>query len=161
MKIRLLHALVGLAIGFALPAFAQQKDTVDQGIMEQLAGLGKKIDEAFDNNDAAAVAALFTKDAVLVNNTGPIYGQEAIEKNFADLFQKFHISNRIGLADSRHMIGTAGNEVWGNGEWSQTLQGQNGDLIKVKGYWSAIDVREGDDWKIRMLTWNMTPAPAK
>jgi hypothetical protein len=28
-----------------------------------------------------------------------------------------------------------------------------------KGYWSAIDIREGDGWKIRMLTWNMTPPP--
>jgi hypothetical protein len=33
MKIRLLLALVGLAIGFALPAFAQQKDTVDPQIV--------------------------------------------------------------------------------------------------------------------------------
>ena len=29
MKIRFLFALVGLAIGFALPTFAQQKETVD------------------------------------------------------------------------------------------------------------------------------------
>jgi hypothetical protein len=30
----------------------------------------------------------------------------------------------------------------------------------MKGYWSTIDRREGDDWKIRMLTVNVTPAPA-
>jgi hypothetical protein len=29
-----------------------------------------------------------TKDAVLVNDTGPIYGRDAIEKMYADLFQK-------------------------------------------------------------------------
>ena len=29
----------------------------------------------------------------------------------------------------------------------------------MKGYWSTIDRREGDDWKIRMLTVNVTPAP--
>jgi hypothetical protein len=29
MKIRFLLALVGLATGFALPAFAQQKETID------------------------------------------------------------------------------------------------------------------------------------
>jgi hypothetical protein len=36
---------------------------------------------------------------------------------------------------------------------------ESGDLIEMKGYWSTIDRREGDDWKIRMLTLNVTPAP--
>jgi hypothetical protein len=40
-----------------------------------------------------------------------------------------------------------------------TLQGQTRDPIQLKGYWSVLDSREGDDWKIRMLTWNTTPAP--
>ena len=55
MKIRLLLALVGLAIGFAVPAFAQQKDTVDPQIIEQLNALTKKFIDAVDNNDAATV----------------------------------------------------------------------------------------------------------
>jgi hypothetical protein len=38
--------------------------------------------------------------------------------------------------------------------------GQNGGPMQLKGYWSVIDSREGDDWKIRMLTWNMTPPAA-
>ena len=41
-----------------------------------------------------------------------------------------------------------------------TVQGKSGDPIKLKGYWSAINVREGDIWKIKMLTFNMTPPPA-
>jgi len=36
MKMRLLPALAGLAIGFALPTFAQQKDTVDPEIRQQI-----------------------------------------------------------------------------------------------------------------------------
>jgi hypothetical protein len=36
MKMRLLFALAGLAIGFVLSAFAQQKDTVDQQIRQQI-----------------------------------------------------------------------------------------------------------------------------
>jgi len=38
MKIRLLGALVGLAISFALPTFGQQKETVDPKTLEQLDG---------------------------------------------------------------------------------------------------------------------------
>ena len=162
MKIRLLLTLAGFAIIFTLPAFAQQKDTVDPQIVEQLDATSKKYDEAFNNGDAAAVAAFFTEDAVLVTDKGPIYGREAIEKNFADLFQNVHISNHIDKADqySPHIIGTDGNEMWSNGEWSLTLQEKTGDPIPLKGYWSEIYVREGVAWKVRMQMWNITPAPA-
>jgi hypothetical protein len=61
---------------------------------------------------------------------GPVYGREAIEKYYADLFQKIHFSNHMTESDqySPHIIGTvgtAGNEEWSNGEWSTTIQGQN------------------------------------
>ena len=80
MKIRLLSALVGLAISFAVSTFAQQNDTTDPQIAEQLKELSKKTNEAFNNNDAAALGALYTEAAILVNDTGPVYGREAIEK---------------------------------------------------------------------------------
>jgi hypothetical protein len=95
MKVRLVATLVGLAVSFASPTFAQQRDSVDPQTLEQLKAFGKKWKEAYENNDAAAVAALFTEDAVLVINTGPIYGREAIEKFYADLFQKWRVSNLI------------------------------------------------------------------
>ena len=66
MRIRSLIVLVGFAIGFALPTFAQQTDTPDREVRQQLLALAKKFEEAWDNNDAATLAALFTEDAVLV-----------------------------------------------------------------------------------------------
>jgi len=157
MKIRLVVALVGLAISFAVPAFAQQKDAADSQIRQQLDALGQKYDEAFNNGDAAALAATFTGDAVLVNDTGPVYGREAIEKYYADLFQKVHLSNWLTTIDqnSPHVIGTAGNEMWETGEWSGTIQGQNFGPIHSKGYVSSIAVREGDIWKKRMQMSNV------
>jgi uncharacterized protein (TIGR02246 family) len=159
MKIRLVVALVGLAIGFAVPAFAQQKETVDPQIAQQIRALRIKYDEAFNKNDAAALAALYTEDAVEVTDEGPIYGREAIEKHFADVFKQVHVSNHLGKVDqySPHIIGP-GNEIWANGEWSLTFQGKSGGPIQAKGYWSAIDTREGDTWKIRIHTWNTTPS---
>jgi hypothetical protein len=54
MKMRFLCALIGLAISFAVPAFAQQKDTVDPKIAEQLSALSKKTvavgNEVFSDN---------------------------------------------------------------------------------------------------------------
>src|SRR6202162_5021425 len=155
----LLFTLVGLAISFAVPAFAQQKDTVASQIDERIV---KKFAEAFNNGDAAAVAALYTEDAVQVTPQGPVFGREAIEKLFTGVFQQGHYSNHLNKDDqgSPHMIGTAGNEVWRTGEWSSTVQGKSGDPMKLEGYWSAINVRDGDTWKIQMLTFNVTPPPA-
>ena len=115
-----------------------------------------------NNGDAAGVGALFAEDAVFVTPQGPIFGREAIEKLFEGMFQQGHYSNHLNKDDqgSPHMIGTAGNEVWRTGEWSFTLQGKSGDPLQLKGYWGAINVREGDTWKIRMLTFNVTPPPA-
>jgi hypothetical protein len=58
MKMHLV-ALVGLAISFAVPTLAQQTNKPDPQVRQQLDALAKKFDEAYDNNDAAAVAALW------------------------------------------------------------------------------------------------------
>jgi uncharacterized protein (TIGR02246 family) len=162
MKIRLLLALVGLAIGFALPTFAQQTNTPgsDPQIIEQLDARAKKFSEAWNNNDAAALATFYTEDAVRVGNTGPVHGREAIQKLYSDLLKQIHVSNHFNKRDQYYAIGTDGKEVWANGEWSSTNQGKSGGPIQLKGYWSVILVREGDTWKFRMETFNITPAPA-
>ena len=161
MKTRLLATLVGLAISFVGPAFGQQKDSADPQIKEQLKALGQKTDEAFNNGDAAALAPLYTEDAVLVNDTGPIYGREAIVKHWADVFKQVHFSNHLDKTDqnSPHIIGTAGNEAWSNGVWTVTLKGQNFGPVEAKGNWVEIYRREGDTWKKRLDVWNVTPAP--
>jgi ketosteroid isomerase-like protein len=83
MKTRLLGALAGLAISFALPTYAQEKEPVDPQIRQQLEALSKKFDEASNKADAVALAALFTQDAVEVAPEGPVYGREALEKGTA------------------------------------------------------------------------------
>ena len=65
-----LLALAGLAISFALPTFAQQKDPADAQIAQQrdligdakaigeFGDLHRALDEAYDRNDAAAARLL-------------------------------------------------------------------------------------------------------
>jgi uncharacterized protein (TIGR02246 family) len=57
--------------------------------------LGMKVDEAYNKNDAGAVAALFTEDAVLVAPDGMFYGRQAIEKRYADTFQRWPITTLV------------------------------------------------------------------
>jgi ketosteroid isomerase-like protein len=161
MKIRLLLALAGLAISFALPTFAQQTNTPEPRIAQQRDVIGdpKALDEfgvlatkqseAFANNDAAAVAALFTEDAVLVAPDGIFSGRQAIQKRYEETFQRWSFTL---FNDPREWsLKTIDNAVWSFGEWGGTLQDQTGPVF-VKGYFSSIYVREGDDWKIRMLS---------
>ena len=169
MKIRSVLTVVGLAIGFALPTFAQQKDTADPRIVQQrdLLGVAKaldefgelhqELDEAYNKNDAAAVAALFTKDALLVAPDGMFSGRQAIEKRYADTFQRSPIIS-FNTSRERRYLNAIDNAVWSAGQWFGTFQSQTGPVFAV-GYWSAIYVREGDAWKIRMLTLNQTPPP--
>jgi ketosteroid isomerase-like protein len=175
MKLHLLATLAGLAIGLPFPSFGQktnapdpqlrqapQKDAANPELSEQLRAFSKKVNEAWNNGDAVALAALFTEDGVLVEDTGPIYGREAIKEHYKDVFQKMRFSNHIDLADqySPHMIGTTGNEAWSNGEWTQTIQGQNWGPKEFKGNWLEVYRREGGTWKKCLDMWNVTPAPA-
>jgi ketosteroid isomerase-like protein len=164
MKIRLLLALAGLATGFALPTFAQQINTPGSQLHQQVVAVDKRFDDAVNNADSAVLAALFTEDAVILTDTGPVYGRPAIQKWYADLFQQWHPTEHLVTVDQNapHIIGMAGNEIWSNGEIIVTLQGQNGGPFKLKGYWVAIEKLEGGDWKKQMLMWKNTPvAPAQ
>ena len=102
------------------------------------------------------------KDGVEATNEGPIYGREAIEKHYADLFQKVHFSNHLLTLDqtSPHAICSDGNTVWENGEYSLTYQVKGSDPAQNKGYHSSIAVREDGVWKIWMSASMVTPAPA-
>jgi len=133
--------------------------TVDTQIIERLAALNQKYDEACNNGDGVALTATFKEDAVPVNDTGRVYGREAIGKYYADLFRQVHLSNHIFKWDqySPHIMGMAGNEIWSNGEWSLTYQVNGGGPVQLKGYWSNIQAREGDAWKTRMEMSNVAP----
>ena len=170
MKIRSLLALVGLAIGFALPTYAQQKDPADPPIVQQrdLLGVGeaigefgdlhRKLDEAYDKNDAAAVAALFTEDGLFVTPDEMFSGRQQIESRHADMFQRSPTIDFNCSRERRH-LDAIDNAVWSAGQWASTSQSPTGPVF-AWGSWTAIYVREGDAWKFRMLTLSEHPRPA-
>jgi hypothetical protein len=112
MKTASLLAFAGSVICFALPAFAQ--NTADSKIIVQqrdLLRVAKAIDdfgavsleleEAFKKNDASAIAALFTEDGILVASDGMFTGRQAIEKRYADIFQRWPITTFSGSVISQ------------------------------------------------------------
>jgi uncharacterized protein (TIGR02246 family) len=151
MKIYLVVALVGLAISFALPAFAQEKDKVDPKVEQQIRVLAANYDAAVNKHDPAAVAALYAQDAVRATalNDGTFYGRPAIEKAYAKYdFGRWQVSNYFTRI---YRLVPVGNEVRSTGTWSSVYT-REGDRIHPSngdGCWSWIIVREGDTWKIR------------
>jgi uncharacterized protein (TIGR02246 family) len=160
MKKCLVVPLVGLAISFALPTYAQQKDLADPQTTQKILALFKAAGEARNNHDPAAIAALYTRDAVFFTPDGTITGPQAIQKWYTDFYQSQHPKNCMVKVDGNafHLIGTAGNALWATGEYSETSQGKNGEPLPVHSYNFWIEVREGEDWKCRVDTWGLTPA---
>jgi uncharacterized protein (TIGR02246 family) len=162
MKKCLVVPLVGLAISFALPTYAQQKDLADPQTVQKIVAGFKPATEARNNLDAAAFAAIYARNAVMLTPDRPIIGRQAIQKWYTDFFQKSpqHPQNSMGKVDGNafHLIGTDGNTVWATGEHSETVQGENGEPRPVHSYNFWIWVREGEDWKLLVDTWGLTPA---
>jgi uncharacterized protein (TIGR02246 family) len=148
----LLLALAGLAISFAAPAIAQQKDTVDPQIAQQTRALASKYDAAFNNNDAAAVAALYTDDGANGWH-GTSHGRQAIEKAYAHDFQSWHPHSRFTTVGR---ISAVGNEVRSTGRWSCVHKSWSGTPGNADGHYSWVFVRKGDTWKIRRDTYDIT-----
>ena len=129
MKIRLLLTLAGLAISFALPAFAQQPNTPDPKLHDAFVAFCKNFDDGILNSDAAAVAAFLRRGRVLLDRTrNRFMAGRPSRKPLADGFQQLHFSKHVRKLEqySPHIIGTAGNEAWMTGEWSVTFQIENG-----------------------------------
>ena len=110
-----------------------------------------KYDEAINKHDGAAVAALYTQDAVRATyNHGTFHGRQAIEKAFANWdFKRWQVSNYF---TSVGPVSPAGNELRSVGTWSCAFQNSTGGPGNDSGHYSWVLVREGDTWKIRRDT---------
>jgi uncharacterized protein (TIGR02246 family) len=140
MRIRSAVAFVGLAISSALPAFAQEQSAVDPEVRQQIEAVSNQYGEAYNKHDAAAIAALYTLDAVRVADWSggeSSVGREAIKSAFEvefagmaprvdrSIIQMYAIDDRIAAI-------------------SEFRQGF------VHGHALKIYVRDADTWKIRM-----------
>ena len=140
MKIRLVVALVGFAIGFAFPTFAQEQNAVDPKTRQEIDAVSMQYGEAFNKHDAAAVAALYTQDAVRVADWSggeSSVGREAIKTAFEVQFAGMS-PRAVGKSIQMYAID---DRIAAISEFSQGF---------VHGHTVKIYVRDADTWKIRM-----------
>ena len=152
MKIRSVVALVGLAISFALPTLAREKEEVKPftftpipagpQLVQQIEAINQKFDEAFNKHDAAAVGALYTANAVQTTPGGSFSGREAIEGYITDLFQRHNPSDRV---TKMTYVYAFGGDLCALGGWTVTIDNSR----KFGGYLLIVYTFVGGTWKIR------------
>ena len=76
-------------------------------------------------------------------------------------FSNNHTTNNDPNLNFPHAIGTDGNMMWENGEWSMTWQVKGEKPVEATGYHASIAVRDGGVWKKRMVVVVKSPLPAE
>ena len=144
MRFSIIMASAGL--GLIASASAQQ---IDQNTRQQIERIAAAYVENWNKHDAAGIAALYTQDGVLVTPTGAVRsGSQEIEQASQGVMKTFPQHN----GETIEQISPLGNDADIRiGEFHLSGQGQNGPT-KLDGRYTAVDVREGGTWKIRLFT---------
>ena len=149
-----MHRQIGLLIaslltGLATSAVAQQH--VSQTDQHAAREVHVQFTTAFNRQDAAGLAALFSEDGIRVTPQGIIQGRDAIRGDSDKRFQsRFH-----DLSITPKIVRTLGDSIWEAGEWTMKIGDQ-----PVRGYFAMTLVREGNSFKIRDDTFNIAPPAA-
>ncbi len=111
----------------------------------------------FNKQDAAGLAAFYTKDGVIINQRGVLRGPSAIEEYLQTLF-KAGLNHEEVTIDEVSPLGA--DAVLVRGEYHITGQGQNG-AVKIDGNFGVVNVREDGVLKIRFIMAVPKPPPPK
>ena len=142
-----------VAIGLAMPAAAQHVS--DQDARQAGEAVVQAFNKASQAKDAAGLAALYSEDATYITPDGPLFGRAAIQKLYEEELKS--ATPEPAKLDRVIMLGDTVRSR--TGSWSAIFHSPNGP-VPVKGYWTTTDVRDGNTWKIRVETYNMTMPPA-
>ena len=109
--------------------------------------------DAFNKGDASAVAALYTADAVEVTPAGIRVGPAAVKERVDEGIKQAK-PDLVIVATKCDIEGAI---RWSSGSWKWT-SAQHG---AEGGFWTVIEVKDGNGWKMQNLTYNLTPPPQK
>jgi len=116
------------------------KQAVEKLIKDQI--------QAFNNRDAAAIAANWTTDAEYIRNDGdPVRGRDAIQKGYADFFKTLKGKPTVEVQTDNLRFPSADTAV---SEVTLRLKNEQGDLIG-SSWRNTLVVREDGKWKVAMV----------
>ncbi len=146
MSRQIAFLIASLFLGMATSAVAQQN--ASQTDQQAAREIHAEFAAAFNRQDAAGVAALFSEDGVRVTPQGIIQGRAAIQKDADKRFQ----ARFRDLSVTPLIVRASSASIWEAGEWTMKIGDQ-----PVRGYFAMTLVRDGDNFKIRDDTFNIAP----
>ena len=141
-------ALVVLGAGFMTGQDKEDKQDkgpdreADKAAIDKLARDGV---QAFNNRDAAVVAASYTAEGEYIRNDGePVRGRAEIEKGYAEFFKTLKGKPKLEINTDALRFTSADTAVL---EVTLRLKNEEGELI-ASSWRNALLAREGGQWKI-------------
>jgi uncharacterized protein (TIGR02246 family) len=108
--------------------------------IDDFGAVSLKLEEAFKKNDASAIAALFTEDGILVAADSMFSGRQAIQKIYADSFQRWPMTTFSG---QRYQLNAIDNAVWSVGRVVEYHSKRDGSQIRRRLLVSDLYSRGG------------------
>jgi ketosteroid isomerase-like protein len=139
---RLCYAFFLVLASLFTPAMAAD----DQSSQQEVVKIAAAFTENFDKQNSAGIAALFAKDGVFVNPTGP---HTDVSQFYAGVFKAGINSIEITVKQTTAL---GADTMIGLGEFQTGGKNASGAAIGETGLWTATYIRDGGAWKIRMLT---------
>jgi ketosteroid isomerase-like protein len=119
----------------------------DESLKRELEQISSAYAGSFNKKDGASIAALFAKGGVHINPMGP---RKDIEQFYQPIFEAGVIDHYEASLDEFWSLGSA--VAAAIGQHRMTGKDQSGAPIERLGRWTATYVRDGEKWKIQMLT---------
>jgi ketosteroid isomerase-like protein len=142
--------ILGFLLALSLPAAAAEPD---QNLKQEIGKIGSAYEQYFNKKDAAGITSLFTKNYLRVDADGVVADNTKLHEDIAKAgFNHLEIKTTEVQSLSENMALVTG-------ESRVTGKSEKGDPLELTIIWTALDVREDGQWKIRMLTSLPKPPP--
>jgi ketosteroid isomerase-like protein len=141
------------AVCFSLLISAVPATALDDNLKEELGKIGSAYEQYFNKKDAAGITSLFTKNYLRVTGGGVVADNT---KFYEDTFKAGLNHLEVNMTEVQPL---SENMALVTGESRVTGKNEKGDPLEVTVIWTALDVRENGQWKIRMLTSLPKPPP--
>jgi len=132
---------------------------VQQAVRSRIEETNAEFSAVASRGDAAAIAALYTDDAVvLAPNAEMVRGKQAIKGLFDGMIQQMGAPQLTLRTIQVDEVGDMANEI---GEYTLKFQAAGGEPVTDIGKYVVIWKRQGDDsWKLHIDIWNTnSPLP--
>jgi uncharacterized protein (TIGR02246 family) len=132
---------------------------VQQAIRSKIAERDAEYGAAASRGDIAAVAELYTDDAILLPpNAEMVRGKQGVKQFFDELKKTRGVPQVTLRTIELEELGDTANEV---GELTLRIQPPGGEPVTDVGKYVVIWKRQGDAWKLAVDIWNTnSPLPA-